>query len=66
MLQQTRVAQGTPYFLSFVDAFPTVFGLANADEEQVLKLWQGLGYYSRARNLHKTAQYIANELKVFS
>lgn len=62
MLQQTRVAQGTPYFLSFTTAFPTVFDLANADEEQVLKLWQGLGYYSRARNLHKTAQYIANEL----
>ena len=62
MLQQTRVAQGTPYFLSFVTAFPTVFDLANADEEQVLKLWQGLGYYSRARNLHKTAQYVANEL----
>ncbi len=62
MLQQTRVAQGTPYFLSFVSAFPTVFDLANADEEQVLKLWQGLGYYSRARNLHKTAQYVANEL----
>ncbi|MGO4817606.1 A/G-specific adenine glycosylase [Flavobacterium sp. W22_SRS_FP1] len=63
MLQQTRVAQGTPYFLSFLDAFPTVFDLANADEEQVLKLWQGLGYYSRARNLHKTAQYIAEELE---
>jgi A/G-specific adenine glycosylase len=62
MLQQTRVAQGTPYFLSFIDAFPTVFDLAKADEEQVLKLWQGLGYYSRARNLHKTAQYIASEL----
>ncbi|MBC7846751.1 MAG: A/G-specific adenine glycosylase [Flavobacterium sp.] len=62
MLQQTRVAQGTPYFLSFTTAFPTVFDLANANEEQVLKLWQGLGYYSRARNLHKTAQYIANEL----
>src|SRR6478736_6120726 len=62
MLQQTRVAQGTPYFLSFTTAFPTVFDLANADEEQVLKLWQGLGYYSRARNLHKTAQYVANEL----
>jgi len=62
MLQQTRVAQGTPYFLSFVDAFPTVFDLAKADEEQVLKLWQGLGYYSRARNLHKTAQYVATEL----
>ncbi len=62
MLQQTRVAQGLPYFLSFTEAFPTVFDLADADEEQVLKLWQGLGYYSRARNLHKTARYIASEL----
>jgi len=62
MLQQTRVAQGMPYFYSFTNAFPTVFDLANASEEQVLKLWQGLGYYSRARNLHKTAQYIAFEL----
>ena len=62
MLQQTRVAQGLPYFLAFTEAFPTVFDLANADEEQVLKLWQGLGYYSRARNLHATAKYIANEL----
>ena len=62
MLQQTRVAQGMPYFFSFTTAFPTVFDLANANEEQVLKLWQGLGYYSRARNLHQTAQYIANEL----
>jgi A/G-specific adenine glycosylase len=62
MLQQTRVAQGTPYFFSFTTAFPTVFDLAAASEEQVLKLWQGLGYYSRARNLHKTAQYIATEL----
>ncbi|PZX93958.1 A/G-specific adenine glycosylase [Flavobacterium aquariorum] len=62
MLQQTRVAQGTPYFLSFTAAFPTVFDLANANEEQVLKLWQGLGYYSRARNLHKTAQTVAFEM----
>ncbi|MBF7092202.1 A/G-specific adenine glycosylase [Flavobacterium sp. ALJ2] len=62
MLQQTRVAQGMPYFLSFIEAFPTVFDLAKADEEQVLKLWQGLGYYSRARNLHQTAQFVANEL----
>lgn len=62
MLQQTRVAQGTPYFLSFIRAFPSVFDLAKANEEQVLKLWQGLGYYSRARNLHKTAQYVAHEL----
>lgn len=62
MLQQTRVAQGLPYFLTFVEHFPTVFDLASADEEKVLRLWQGLGYYSRARNLHKTAQYIALEL----
>jgi len=62
ILQQTRVAQGTPYFLSFMNAFPTVFDLANAHEEQVLKLWQGLGYYSRARNLHNTAQFVAQEL----
>lgn len=62
MLQQTRVVQGLPYFLSFSEAFPTIFDLANADEEQVLKMWQGLGYYSRARNLHATAKHIAFEL----
>ena len=61
MLQQTRVAQGTPYYLSFVENFPTVHDLANANEEQILKLWQGLGYYSRARNLHATAKIIANQ-----
>lgn len=63
ILQQTRVAQGMPYFLSFTTTFPTVFDLANANEEQVLKLWQGLGYYSRARNLHQTAQHIAHDLQ---
>jgi len=63
MLQQTRVAQGLPYFLTFTKAFPTVFDLAKAKEEEVLKLWQGLGYYSRARNLHSTSKYIATELK---
>lgn len=62
ILQQTRVAQGMPYFYSFLNAFPTVNDLAVADEQQVLKLWQGLGYYSRARNLHQTAQYINKEL----
>lgn len=62
MLQQTRVAQGLPYYLRYIEAFPTVFHLAEASEEKVLKLWQGLGYYSRARNLHFTAKYIANEL----
>ena len=62
MLQQTKVAQGLPYFVTFIKEFPTVLHLAQADEEQVLKLWQGLGYYSRARNMHKTAQIIAFEL----
>lgn len=61
MLQQTRVAQGTPYYLKFVAHFPTVHNLANASEEKVLKLWQGLGYYSRARNLHTTAKMVVNE-----
>ncbi len=55
ILQQTRVAQGLPYFQRFIAAFPTIEHLAKADEESVLKLWQGLGYYSRARNLHHTA-----------
>ncbi len=62
MLQQTRVAQGLPYYLKFVSAFPTVQDLANASEDEVLKLWQGLGYYSRARNLHFTAKYISEQL----
>ena len=62
MLQQTRVAQGLSYYLKFTEAFPTVFDLAKAEESTVLKMWQGLGYYSRARNLHFTAKYIANEL----
>lgn len=62
ILQQTRVAQGMPYFEAFMTNFPTVFDLANASEEEVLKLWQGLGYYSRARNLHATAKHIATEL----
>lgn len=62
ILQQTRVSQGLPYYLAFLKAFPTVFDLAAAEEEKVLKLWQGLGYYSRARNLHTTAKYVVNEL----
>lgn len=61
ILQQTRVGQGTPYYLKFVKNFPTVYALANASEEEVLKLWQGLGYYSRARNLHATAKIIVKE-----
>src|SRR5688572_3609046 len=61
-LQQTRVNQGLPYYLTFLGAYPTVFDLANAPEDEVLRYWQGLGYYSRARNLHQTAKYIAGEL----
>lgn len=62
MLQQTRVDQGTPYITRFLEAFPDVHALARANESQVLKLWEGLGYYSRARNLHKTARTIADGL----
>ncbi|MFQ3238414.1 MAG: A/G-specific adenine glycosylase [Olleya marilimosa] len=62
ILQQTQVVQGLPYYNAFTTNFPTVFDLANADEQDVLKLWQGLGYYSRARNLHASAKYIVNEL----
>jgi len=62
ILQQTRIDQGLNYYLKFSEHFPTVFDLAKAEEETVLKLWQGLGYYSRARNLHFSAKYIVNEL----
>jgi len=62
MLQQTRIEQGLPYYIAFTEAFPTVFDLAKASQDEVLKLWQGLGYYSRARNLHETAKYVAEEL----
>src|SRR5690606_16708654 len=62
ILQQTQVVQGLPYYMSFLKEFPSIVHLANAPESQVLKLWQGLGYYSRARNLHATAKYIVSEL----
>jgi A/G-specific adenine glycosylase len=62
ILQQTQVKQGLPYYEAFIKKYPTVFDLAKASEESVLKLWQGLGYYSRARNLHATAKYVALEL----
>lgn len=62
ILQQTQVKQGLPYYNAFVKKFPSVFDLANTSEEDVLKLWQGLGYYSRARNLHTTAKHVAYNL----
>lgn len=60
ILQQTRVAQGLPYYERFIRLFPTVFELAAADESDVFKAWEGLGYYSRARNLHLTARKVVD------
>ncbi len=62
ILQQTRIEQGLDYYLKFVDTYPSVGKLADASEDEILKLWQGLGYYSRARNLHATAKHIAYQL----
>lgn len=61
ILQQTRVAQGMAYYLRFAERFPDVRSLASASEDEVLKLWQGLGYYSRARNLHAAARQVVDE-----
>ena len=61
ILQQTRVKQGLPYYLAFAERFPTVHDLARAEEQEVLRLWQGLGYYSRARNLQHTARLVAEQ-----
>ncbi len=63
ILQQTRVEQGKSYYEKFIDHYPDVFQLAKADEEDVLNLWQGLGYYSRARNLHFAAKQIVDDFK---
>ena len=61
ILQQTKVSQGLPYYLKFIDTFPNVADLANANLDNVMKIWQGLGYYSRARNMHTTAKIIVND-----
>ena len=58
ILQQTTVKQGTDYYLRFIERFPTVEALAAASEDEVLRLWQGLGYYTRARNLYKASQQV--------
>lgn len=63
ILQQTQVVQGTSYFLKFTTKYPKIALLADATEDEVLKLWQGLGYYSRARNLHATAKFVNKEYK---
>jgi A/G-specific adenine glycosylase len=61
MLQQTRVDQAAPYFIRFMEAFPTVHDLARAPQQELMKLWEGLGYYSRARNLHVAAQMVSEK-----
>jgi len=61
ILQQTRVAQGTSYFSSFIEKFPDVYSLARSEEEEVMVAWEGLGYYSRARNLHQAANYVVRD-----
>jgi A/G-specific adenine glycosylase len=61
ILQQTRITQGLPYYLKFISKYPTINSLARANENDILILWQGLGYYSRARNLLKTAKFIVDE-----
>ncbi len=61
ILQQTRVEQGLPYYQKFVENYPTVHDLAQAPEDDVIKLWEGLGYYSRARNMHAAAKFIVSE-----
>ncbi|HCT23500.1 MAG TPA: A/G-specific adenine glycosylase, partial [Chitinophagaceae bacterium] len=63
ILQQTRVEQGLDYFLRFINKYPTLDKLAKAKDEDVFKLWEGLGYYSRCKNLLFTARYIQRELK---
>ena len=64
ILQQTRVAQGMEYYHRLITRFPDIQSLADAEEDEVLLYWQGLGYYSRARNLHKAAQLMKNH-KIF-
>ncbi len=61
ILQQTRIDQGIPYFHAFMNRFPDIFKLAEASEDEVLKMWQGLGYYSRARNMHHTAKVLVEK-----
>lgn len=61
ILQQTRIVQGLPYYEKFIQAYPSIYDLAAADEQEVLRLWQGLGYYSRARNLHTCAKQVVND-----
>ena len=62
ILQQTRVEQGLPYYERFRSAYPTIDDMAKASEDEIMKLWEGLGYYSRAKNMHHSARYIDFQL----
>src|SRR5262245_22804108 len=62
ILQQTRVEQGLDYYLRFIHTFPSIHHLANAKQQKVFKLWEGLGYYNRCSNLISTARYVSKEL----
>ena len=61
IMQQTRVAQGTPYFLNFKSTYPSIKDFANANQDDILRIWQGLGYYSRGRNMHFAANQVMND-----
>jgi len=63
ILQQTRVNQGMAYYHNFINTFPDIISLATAEEDEVMSVWQGLGYYTRARNMHATAIQIYKEFK---
>ncbi|HKK87716.1 MAG TPA: A/G-specific adenine glycosylase [Saprospiraceae bacterium] len=62
ILQQTRIDQGMDYYIAFINKWPDVASLARATEDELMKAWEGLGYYNRARNMHQTAKYVSNEL----
>ena len=62
ILQQTKIKQGLPYYNKLIKNYPTVYDLAYTTEDKILKNWQGLGYYTRARNLHYTAKFIVEKL----
>ncbi len=62
IMQQTRMDQGLPYLMNFLESFPDIHSLASATEDEVLRQWQGLGYYSRARNLHASATYVVEQM----
>ncbi len=63
IFQQTRIRQGLPYYRNFIETFPTIFALAEAELEEVFRVWQGLGYYRRAENLHKTAKIVVEKYR---